>query len=188
MSDVKQGSRAASSSGGAKADAAEKLGRKAADVASKASGAVSDTADLASAAGDLASVALEQGRTLIGTARGQATGFVDRRKDDAAQTVGDLANSLRATGDQFEGRANIQAFVGSAADGLEQLASSIRERSVGELYGEFETYARARPVAVAAASVVAGFLLARFIKSSAETLSETSRDVVLRRTAIRGEA
>jgi hypothetical protein len=151
--------------------AGDKLAPQVAEVAQKAAAARDDALGLAGAATDLAGVALEQGRNLLGTAREQATGFADRQKDQAAQSVTDLATSLRSTGDTFDGRPNIQAFVGSAADGLEALADSIRERSFLELYGEAERFARERPVAVGAGAVVAGFLLARFIKSSAEGLS-----------------
>lgn len=150
----------------------DNLGPQVADLAKKAAATRDDAVDLASAATDLAGAALDQGRHLLGTAREQATSFADRRKDDAAQSVADLATSLRSTGDAFEGRQNIQAFVGSAADGLEQLANSIRDRSFIELYGEAERYARDRPVAVGAVTLVAGFLLARFIKSSAEGMTE----------------
>ena len=191
MSEQRHGG-TASGNGDPLSNAGRELGSKAAEVsgkaagiADKATGAVQDAADLATAASGLASTAIEQGKTLISSARGQATGFADARKDDAAQTVEDLANSLRGTGEQFDGRPNIQAFVGSAADGLDQLASTIRDRSFAELYGEFEGYARARPVMVGAAAVATGFLLARFIKSSAENMSEASRDVVLRRTTVR---
>lgn len=158
------------------------LGPQVAEVAKKAAAARDDAVGLAGAATDLAGAALEQGRHLIGTAREQATTFADRQKDEAAQSVADLATSLRSTGETFDGRPNIQAFVDSAADGLESLADSIRERSFIELYGEAERFARERPVAVGAATVVAGFLLARFIKSSAEGLAEAGTRAAAART------
>jgi len=141
------------------------------DIAEKVAKTREDVVDLAGTASNLAGAALDQGRNLIGSAREQATSYADRRKDEAAESVASLASSLRNTGDAFEGRDNIKAFVGSAADGLEQLAESIRERSFQEIYDDVETFARNRPVAVGAVSVVAGFLLARFIKSSAEGMS-----------------
>jgi hypothetical protein len=152
-------------------DVGDNLGPQVAEVAHKVAATRDDAIGLAGAATDLAGAALEQGRALLGGAREQATGFADRQKDQAAQSVADLATSLRSTGDTFDGRPNIQAFVGSAADGLESLADSIRDRSFIELYGEAERFARERPVAVAAGALVAGFFAARFIKSSAEGLA-----------------
>lgn len=118
--------------------------------------------------GGIANVALERGRHFIDSARDQATGYVDRRKDDMAQSVTDLAHSLRESCRSFDDRPNIQAFVDSAAEGLEQFADEIRTRSFGEIFDEVESVMRRRPAAVAATTFAAGFLLARFIKSSAE--------------------
>lgn len=128
----------------------------------------------AGVAEDLRAAALDQGRRLLDDAKRQATSYADDRKNEAARSVSDIAASLRETGRSFEDRPNIRAFVGNAADGLDQLAEGLRERSFAELYGEAEAYARRSPVVVGAVAVVAGFLLARFIKSSADELSESS--------------
>jgi hypothetical protein len=58
--------------------------------------------------------------------------------------------------------------------GLDQLADGIRDRSFAEIYSDVESFARLQPVTVAAGAVLAGFLLARFIKSSADELAEAS--------------
>lgn len=125
-------------------------------------------------AGDLKSAAFEQGRQLYEDAKQHATSYADERKNDAARSVSDIASSLRETGRGFGERPNIKAFVDNAADGLDQLASGLRERSFAELYGEAESYARRSPVLVSAVAAAAGFVLARFIKSSADELSEAS--------------
>ena len=154
----------------------------------------SDEADLEAEAGtlaqeaksvaqDLKTAAVEQGRQFFEGARQQATSYADERKNDAAASVSDIASSLRETGKTFGERPNIQAFVDSAADGLEQLADGLRERSFAELYGEAEDYARRSPVVVGAVAAAAGFLLARFIKSSADDMSESSAALRARRTA-----
>lgn len=149
-----------------------------------------DPADLSSIATDLAGTAAEKGRALLEGARDQATGFADQRKDGAAQSIADIASSLRETGSSFESQPNIKAFVGSAADGLDQLAQSLRDRSFADIYGDVEAYARRQPVAVGAAAALAGFLLARFIKSSADDLSEmnSARTAGMRGGARTGQA
>lgn len=162
------------------AAAGDRIGAEAADAAGRIGRTIGEGGDLRGvasevkgAAGDLTSAAVEQGRQLYEAAREQATGFADQRKNDAAQSVQDLAASLRETGKTFGERPNIQAFVGSAADGLDQLAGGIRDRSFADIYGEVEAYARRSPATVGAVAVAAGFLLARFIKSSADDLSES---------------
>jgi hypothetical protein len=60
--------------------------------------------------------------------------------------------------------------VDSAAEGLDQFADSIRERTVTDIFNDVEEVVRRRPAAVAAVTVAIGFLAARFIKSSAEDM------------------
>src|SRR4051794_23803672 len=122
--------------------------------------------------GDIANAAVERGRTFIESAREQATGYVDRRKDDVAQSVTDFAHTLREATSSFDDRPNIRAFVDSAAEGLDQFAGSIRERTVNDILGDVEQVMRERPAAVAALTVAIGFLTARFIKASAEGLHD----------------
>ena len=119
---------------------------------------------------DIAGVAVERGRHFLDSARDQATVYVDRRKDDVAQSVADFATSLRESTSSFEDRPNIRAFVDSAAEGLDQLAGSIRQRSFADIFNQAEDIVRQRPGAVAAVTLVIGFAAARFIKASAEGL------------------
>src|SRR5215213_4740311 len=118
----------------------------------------------------VADVALERGRQFMDSARAQATGYVDQRKGDLAQSVADLASALREASKPFDDRPNIKAFVDNAAVGLEQLADTVRDRSVAEIYGDVEDILRRRPAAVAVATLAAGFLVSRFIRASAENL------------------
>jgi ElaB/YqjD/DUF883 family membrane-anchored ribosome-binding protein len=120
--------------------------------------------------GEIAGAAVERGRHFLDSAREQATHYVDRRKDDVAQSVADFATSLRESTTSFEDRPNIRAFVDSAAEGLDQLADTIRQRSFADIFNEAEDIVRQRPAAVAAVTVAIGFLAARFIKSSSEGL------------------
>ncbi|MBZ6076535.1 hypothetical protein [Microvirga puerhi] len=121
---------------------------------------------------DIADAAVEQGWHFIDAAREQATDYAGRRKADVAQSVADFATSLRESTRSFEERPNIQAVVDSAAEGLEQLADSIRDRSFADIFNDVENIARQRPATVAAVSLAIGFLAARFIKSTAEDLRE----------------
>ena len=120
--------------------------------------------------GGIADAAVAQGRHFIGAAKDQATGYADRRKADVAQSVADFAASLRESTRSFDERPNIQAVVDSAAEGLEQLADTIRESSYADILADVEAVVRQRPMTFGVASLAVGFLAARFIKSSAEDL------------------
>lgn len=115
---------------------------------------------------NLAGVAAEQGRGLLDAARLQAQDYVERRKGEAAQSVQDLARSLRGSGKDMSDKPHVRAFFDSAADGLEQLGTSIERRSLSDFYSEAEAIARRAPVAVAVGTFMVGLLAARFIKSS----------------------
>ncbi|WP_443136599.1 hypothetical protein [Methylobacterium sp. Leaf399] len=114
----------------------------------------------------IANLAVERGRGFVEAAKVQATDYVDRRKGDAAQSVHDLAKGLRDSSKTFDDKPNIKAFFDSAAEGLEQLGGSIESRSFADFYDDAEAFARRAPVAVAVATFVTGFMVARFIKSS----------------------
>ena len=128
----------------------------------------------------LASTAVERGRTLLDStidqAKSQATSYVDQRKDEVAESISGFANSLREALSQFDDRPGIREFVDSAAGGLDQVADSIRERSFNEIFELGEDLIRRRPGSVAIATLVAGFLAARFIKSSAENIREAEAE------------
>lgn len=128
--------------------------------------------------GDLADVAASRSRGFADAARAQAVQYVDQRKGGAAQSVTDLARSVRDSGKNFQDQPNIHAFFDNAAEGLDQLAGTIRDRSIEDLYRDLEGVVRRRPAVVAAATFATGFLIARFIKASAANVAQPSAYVV----------
>jgi hypothetical protein len=116
----------------------------------------------------VAEAAVGQGRNFLDAARAQAFTLAEQRKNDMAQSVVGLANSVREFSSAFEDRPQIRSVVDRAAQGLEQFADSMEHRSVADLVSDVERIVRRQPVLVAAATLAAGFLLARFVRSSAE--------------------
>ena len=112
-----------------------------------------DAEDLRREFEETAEVAAERGRGFAAAARSHALSFADDRKSEAARSVADFAHSLRDSGRTFDDRPNIKAFFDSAAEGLDDLASTIEQRGFREFYEEAEAIARRSPVAVAAASL-----------------------------------
>lgn len=152
--------------------ATQNPGQTSAAPSSGASTAQPDLNDLRTDVDGIASLAVERGRGFVDAAKTHATDYVDRRKADAAQSVHDLAKGLRDSSKSFDEQPNIKAFFDSAAEGLEQLGGSIENRSFSDFYDDAEAFARKAPVAVAVATFVTGFFVARFIKSS--SVSQTS--------------
>lgn len=127
--------------------------------------------------GTLAGTAVQRGWGFVEAARSHATDYAAQRKDDAARSVGEFAGAVRASGESFNDLPNIRAVIDSAAEGLDHLSTSIGERSFAEMYAEAETVARRSPAAAAVAGAVAGFLVARIIKASSDTIRRMPADV-----------
>jgi hypothetical protein len=113
---------------------------------------------------------------------------VGDRVTEAAETARDKAEELASEGkaagaDQIEGFARaartaandldkqspeIAGYVRQAADGIEQAANSVRNRSVGEFVEMMGSFARTQPTAFFGSAVLAGFVMSRFVKSRAD--------------------
>lgn len=129
-------------------------------------GEPADLGDIRRDVEDIAGTAAERGKGFAAAARTHAISYAEGRKGEAAKSVADIAGSLRESGKTFEDKPNIKAFFDSAAEGLDDLAGSIENRSFADFYEEAEAFARRSPVTVAVATFAAGFLAARFIKAS----------------------
>src|SRR5437763_914118 len=59
-------------------------------------------------------------------------------------------------------------FVHAAASRLEEGASALRQRSIGDLMNTFTDLGKMEPLALFGGAVLAGFAISRFLKSSAD--------------------
>lgn len=146
----------ASASGRAAAASAGQEARRAGDeIRKEAEGALADVK--------------AEGAELAQAAKEQAVGFAEEQKRLGAEQAEGIARAVHGAADQLQQTSpQIAHYVHEAAAAVEGLARSLRDRSPGELMGQMEDLARRQPVAFFGASVLAGFALARFAKSSAE--------------------
>jgi hypothetical protein len=119
--------------------------------------------DFSAMAGDMTSTA----REAVGHVVDETRAFAEQQKAAGADNMARLGQAVHGAADQL-GHALPQAadFIHSAADTLQSAAASLRERPIEDLVGGFRDFARRQPVAALAGSVLAGFALARFLKSS----------------------
>jgi hypothetical protein len=119
--------------------------------------------DFAAAADEMKSSA----RAAAGHVVDETRGFAEEQKQAGADNMARLGKAVHGAADQL-GREMPQAagFIHSAADRLQGAASSLREHSIEDLFEGFRDFARRQPAAAFAGSVLAGFALARFLKSS----------------------
>lgn len=108
---------------------------------------------------DMAARAKERGRSLF-----------EQQKEAAARQMGTVADAFRSTAGRLQGEGQSQAgrYVNIAAERLESLGQQMRTKDMDALIGDAENLGRRAPGAFFAGSVVAGFLFARFLKSSSQ--------------------
>jgi hypothetical protein len=107
------------------------------------------------------------GQDLSSTAAAKAEEIAETGKQAGADRAAGIAGATRRVADDLEGTSpEIAQHVRAAADSIEKVAASLRERSVGDLMQEASGFARRQPVAFFGAAVLAGFAVARFAKSS----------------------
>jgi hypothetical protein len=111
---------------------------------------------------------------------GSDTGMMDRVRERAAQQLsnqknratdglGNIATAVRQSAQPLRDQHHetIASYVGKAADQLDKLSSTLRERDVPELLDDARRFAREKPAVFIGASFAAGLMAARFLKSSA---------------------
>ena len=93
--------------------------------------------------------------------------FAEEKKAAGADNASRLGCAVHDAADQLAGELPQAAgFIHSAAETLQDASSTLRERSFEDMVGGFRNFARRQPAAAFAGSVLAGFALARFLKSS----------------------
>ncbi len=87
-----------------------------------------------------------------------------RRLESTAEVVEQSAQGFDDAGHEMLARA-----ARSLADEMQRFSSSLEGRSVSEMVGEFEHFARERPAVALGFAAAAGFALSRFLTASSKT-------------------
>jgi hypothetical protein len=127
-------------------------------------------------AGELAGELKRQAEESAEDMRQRARSAVDQQKDAAVGGIEGMAQALRSASDDLRERGQPVAaeYSRQVADGLESLANWVSRRNIDDVTGSLEDFARQRPVAFIGGAMVAGFALARFMKSSSARRSRMS--------------
>jgi len=90
------------------------------------------------------------------------------QKDQMAGTVGSVARAFRETSKQLQQGDDqfVAEYFDGAAERIEQFSSQLRQRSVDELIGDAESFARRQPAIFLGGAFFLGAMAARFLKSS----------------------
>lgn len=135
----------------------------AASLAETAKGAASDTF------AEVKGRATEAASRTIGAARAEALDRAEGVKDSLISEGERLAETLRGSmgsEDSVQGK-----VLGVVADSIADLSRSLHGKSLGDMMGVADGFARRNPGAFVAGAALAGFALARFARASTPSLS-----------------
>ncbi|WP_295886231.1 hypothetical protein [uncultured Thiohalocapsa sp.] len=158
---------------GAQEDTSTKLRRE----ADEAAAAVRDeTAKL----GEDVRAAAETGAESL---QEQAGAEMQERRFDAAEQVDAFADALRAGVESLraDGHEAMADYWGNAADSAGRFAERIRNKPLAEAWHDTEETVREEPALGFGGAMIAGFMLARFLKSSTPEASADSPSAGARR-------
>jgi hypothetical protein len=106
---------------------------------------------------------------VAGQAKKTAETALASRKDVAVEGVRSVAQALRQTSEHLrtENQGPLPDFVSKAADRVEQVSSYLQSRTLGQVLGDVESFARREPALFLGGAFVGGLVGGRFLKSSA---------------------
>jgi hypothetical protein len=98
----------------------------------------------------------------------RAEQLADDQKEAGSGHMKTLATAVHGAARELEdGMPKIASSVHNVAQQIEKTADDLRNRNVEELFEGFDRYARQQPALVFGGALMAGFILSRFLKSSA---------------------
>jgi hypothetical protein len=109
-------------------------------------------------------------RGIVAQVRERATSQLSTQKDRATDGLGSIAQAVRQTTGKLreEQQDTMAQYVEKAADQIERLSNSLRDKDVNELLQDAQRFARQQPALFIGGSFAVGLLAARFLKSSSD--------------------
>lgn len=105
---------------------------------------------------------------LVDRVRETASAQLSTQKDRATDGLGGLARAIRQSTQSLRDnqQETVAQYVEQAADRIDGLSTTLRDRDLTQLVADAEQFARRQPAVFIGASFVLGVLTARFLKSS----------------------
>jgi hypothetical protein len=124
----------------------------------------------------------EQAAELTDSAKGLASdaseklrSSVETQKTAGADYISGLAGSVRRAAGEFDQEIPQAAnYIRGAAEAIDDFSDALRRRDLSQLVRDVQDFARRQPSAFLGATLVAGFAVVRFLKSSTEVASDHS--------------
>jgi hypothetical protein len=127
----------------------------------------------------------------VGRVRDRAGEQVTTQKNRATDSMKTIAQAVRRSAQELrEGQQpGLAEYIERGSDQLERLSERLKNKDLGEMLRDAQTFARQRPAVFIGSAFAAGLLAARFLKSSSPTAGSNRSWIqpgqagVLRRTS-----
>ena len=150
-------------------DAAEKTAQKAEQVAQDAKQqAEKSTQDAKERAGDIKDKVKAQAQDAKNRAQAEAAKGFEQGKGRVVSQVSSVAQAFRKTGEQLrdEDQDDLAGYTERIADEVEKVSGYLEGKSLRDVMGDVETFARQRPSLFVGGALALGLVAARFLRSS----------------------
>jgi gas vesicle protein len=142
------------------------------DLKEKAAGMAGSSTE---AIKDRASDAIDAAKDMASQATDKLKQTVDDQKNQGADYVGNLADTMRRAAREFDHDLPIAgAYIRKAASQIEGVSDQIKTGNFSDLVSGAQAFARRQPTAFLGLAVLAGFGAVRFLKSSANSSDASS--------------
>jgi hypothetical protein len=98
----------------------------------------------------------------------RARDMAEQKKEEGAGQIDGVAHAIHGAARELESEMPLAAgYVHAAASRLQDVAQRLHDRGIDELLKDVNNFARSQPTAFFGGAVLAGFMISRFLKSSA---------------------
>ncbi len=124
--------------------------------------------DIGSAAEWSGSRIQEQGGRITSRARTKLNSVIANKKGKAAESIGAVSSAFRTVSQHLrdQNQETIAGYAEKAAANVDRFSGYLQQHDAEDIINEAEDFVRRRPVLVIGSVIAAGFLMARFLRSS----------------------
>jgi ElaB/YqjD/DUF883 family membrane-anchored ribosome-binding protein len=114
---------------------------------------------------------------LLEAVRRRGRGLLDKQKSSAAEELTSFADVMHDAAKKFDEKdeANVGGYVQKAADYVQKLSSTLRDKNPREMLHEGERLIRLKPAIALGASALVGFAIGRLLRASGSKIAEETK-------------
>lgn len=137
-----------------------------------------DERDIEPAPEDGGEPVAEKADELLEAARRRGRGLLDRQKNAAVEELHSVADVMREAAHRFEERqeGGLADTVQKAAEALDRVSSTLRDRDLEELMDGAQDALRKRPAVFLGATAVVGFAIGRLLRAGSQRMARRRRE------------